>query len=214
MLEEAVEQRIIASSQHGDVQAFNVLVDHYETQVYNLALRMLGDGAAAADVAQETLLAAFQNIRSFRGGSFRSWLLRITTNRCYDQMRVRKRRPAESLDALLVESDDNLPIIPTQHIETPEEYAERRELARTIQRGLLTLPEDQRLVLVLADVQGLDYQEVADVTASSLGTVKSRLSRARARMRDFLTQSGELSRPTGRHEDGGAFDSRMRTAPE
>lgn len=197
------EQRLIAAAQRGDIESFNALVRLYEGRVYNLGFRMLGDADSAADASQEAFLSAFRNLRTFRGGSFRSWLLRITTNVCYDVLRARKRRPAISLDASDPEADDSPLQIPDDN-ELPDDVALRRELAAAIQEGLAHLPEDQRLVVVLSDVQGLAYEEIAQITSTNLGTVKSRLSRGRARMREVL-RAGELLPARYRLSDGGSW---------
>jgi RNA polymerase sigma factor (sigma-70 family) len=181
------EGELIARSQKGNVAAFNQLVLAYQEMVYNVALRILGDPDAAADATQNALISAFQSVRSFRGGSFKVWLLRIVTNACYDDLRSRKRRPSSSLDEM-TERDESGGSEPISTLESPEDRALRADLQAEVQRGLRLLPTDQRIVLVLSDVHGLSYEEIADVTKSSLGTVKSRLSRGRARMRDFLTE--------------------------
>jgi len=185
------EKALIDAAHRGDVGSFNQLVLSYQSMVYNFAYRIMGDQAAAADATQDAFLSAFKAIGKFRGGSFKSWLLRIVTNACYDQLRLKQRRPATSLDALLV-----LEPAPAQPFsdpgESPEEYAVRQELNRAIQVGIGILPPEQRITLVLSDVQGLSYQEIAEVTSTSLGTVKSRLSRARGRLRDFLLEQREL----------------------
>ncbi len=186
------ELALIAAARDGDVTAFNRLVVQYQGLVYNLAYRLIADPDAAADATQEAFISAYRALRSFRGGSFKSWLLRIVTNACYDELRRRKRRPASSLDELegLDETVDTPAL--TAPTEGPEARAIRRELHALIQDGLLTLPEDQRTVLVLCDVQGLSYEEVTEVMRCNLGTVKSRLSRARAKLREYLQAHGEL----------------------
>ena len=192
------ERRLVDRAQRGDVESFNALVRAYEGRVYNLCYRMLGDADSAADAAQDAFLAAFRNLRSFRGGSFRSWMLRIATNACYDQLRARKRRPTVSLD----ESDDDEEASPLQIAdlaESPSDFALRRELAAAIERGLSELPDEQRIILVLSDIEGLAYDEIAQITNTNLGTVKSRLSRGRARLRDVL-KAGELLPARYRHE--------------
>jgi RNA polymerase sigma-70 factor (ECF subfamily) len=186
------EAGLIAAAQQGHVDAFNELVLAYQHQVYNLAYRILGDPASASDAAQETFISAFQNIARFRGGSFRSYLLRIVSNRCYDELRRRKRRPATSFEDFGEEADEETNPALINGRERPEEYAERQEMARVIQAGIETLPPDQRVALVLSDVQGLSYQEIAEATDASLGTVKSRLARARGKLRDYLRSQGEL----------------------
>jgi RNA polymerase sigma-70 factor (ECF subfamily) len=186
------ERALISAAQQGDLAAFNTLVLTYQHQVYNLAYRIMGDEAAAADVTQETFISAWNHIGGFRGGVFKAWLLRIVTNACYDELRRAKRRPASSLEALYVEDPTPDAELPPSSFESPEAYTQRRELNRAIQAGLALLPSDQRIVLVLSDAQGLSYDEIAQVTGANLGTVKSRLSRARARLRDLLLQQGEL----------------------
>jgi RNA polymerase sigma-70 factor (ECF subfamily) len=196
------ERRLVAAAQRGDVESFNALIRLYEGRVYNLCFRMLGDADSAADAAQDAFLSAFRNLRGFRGGSFRSWMLRIATNTCYDVLRARKRRPAVSLDAETDDEDDSSPLQVADGAESPTDFALRRELAQAIQRGLDALPEDQRVILVLSDIEGLAYEEIAEVTNTNLGTVKSRLSRGRARLRDIL-KAGELLPARYRHESEG-----------
>jgi RNA polymerase sigma-70 factor (ECF subfamily) len=184
------EDALIAAARKGDVRAFNQLVVRYQGLAYNVAYRILYDPDAAADATQDSFFSAFRAMGKFRGGSFKAWLLRIVTNACYDQLRVKQRRPTSSLDALPVEADHTYYLEDSS--ELPDEYVERQELNRVIQAGIAHLPVEQRAVLVLSDVQGLSYQEVADVLDVSLGTVKSRLSRGRAKVRDFLQEKGEL----------------------
>lgn len=194
------ELRLVAAAQRGDVESFNALVRLYEGRVYNLCYRLLGDADSAADAAQDAFMSAYRHLQAFRGGSFRSWVLRIATNVCYDALRARQRRPVISLDAAgesSAEEPSSLQITDTS--ETPDEFALRRELARAIEAGLAQLPVDQRLVIVLCDLQGLTYEEIAEVTGANLGTIKSRLSRGRARLRDLLRHE-ELLPLRFRHE--------------
>lgn len=184
------DERLVAAAQTGDLDAFNGLVARHERAAYGLALRLVRDAAAAEDITQESFLAVWSNLHSYRGGQFRSWLLRIVANRAYDELRRRGRRPAESLDALPVEPAGEWT---TQApAETPEGHALRREMSRRLQHVINHLPPDQRLVLILSDIQGHSYEEIATIAGANLGTVKSRLSRARARLRDELRADGEL----------------------
>jgi len=185
------EDALIRAAQRGDVASFNQLVLAYQSQVYNVAYRIMGDQAAAADATQEAFLSAFSHIREFRGGSFKSWLLRTVTNACYDALRYHKRRPAQSLE---LEDDDEhslADVLPADD-ESPADAAERSDLRRFIARAALQLSPDQRITFVLSDVQGMSYEEIAELMNVSLGTVKSRLSRARARLRDALLAHEEL----------------------
>ena len=183
----------MALSREGDLQAFNALVEMHQGQVYNLCRRMLGVREAAQDATQEAFLAAYNNIRRFRGTSFRAWLFRIAANAAIDEMRRRRRRPQVSLEAPFSDTETALDL--PDLAPGPEELALRSERARSMQAALLTLPPDQRLAVILADVQGLSYEEVGQVMGSSLGTVKSRISRGRGRLRHYLLEQGELSPP-------------------
>lgn len=184
------EQVLIAAARRGDAQAFNKLIVTYQTIVYNVAYRILHDADGAADATQEAFLSAFRALGSFRGGSFKAWLLRIVTNACYDQLRAAQRRPTSSLDDLPVDPDHSVMFL--DDAESPEEHALRQDLGRAIQAGLDELPAEQRTTLILSDIQGFSYEEIAQATSVSLGTVKSRLSRGRARLRDYLRQKEEL----------------------
>lgn len=192
------ERRAIAEAQRGDIQSFNALVRLYEGRVYNLCYRMLGDGESANDAAQDAFFSAYRNIGSFRGGSFRSWMLRIATNTCYDVLRARKRRPTVSLDIDADDENEHSPLQIADDGESPDATILRRELAGEIQRNLALLPEEQRIVLILSDIEGLAYEEIVQITGANLGTVKSRLSRGRARLRDLL-RAGELLPARFRH---------------
>jgi len=191
------EAALIADARRGDVEAFNHLVLAHQSKAFNLAYRITGDGESAADATQEAFLSAYRSLRSYRGGSFRAWLLRIVTNACYDELRRRKRRPAESLDAVEEDSPSGDGVRAEDVFfstnEGPEASAERAEVTRAIERCLNGLPDEFRTVVVLADILALDYAEVAGAMGSPIGTVRSRLARARARLRDCLEASRELS---------------------
>ena len=182
------ESYLIQRSQQGELDAFNQLVERYQGQVYNLALRMLSDESLAEDAAQETFISAYRAIGGFRGGSFRSWVLRIAANACRDLLRAAKARRSISLEVLELTPEAT----PASREESPEDHALRLELGREIQRGLEALPRDQRLVLVLIDIQGFSYEEAARIIQTSVGTVRSRLSRARGKLRDLFQQCPEL----------------------
>ena len=185
------EQALIRSAQRGDLEAFNGLVLCYQQRVYNLAYRIMGDEAAASDMTQETFLSAYRHIGSFHPGAFKNWLLRIARNACYDELRRRKRRPTVSLDQALVTDEGVIEFDLPVSADGPEQTMQRRELADLLQRGINRLPIEQRLTLVLSDVQGLRYDEIAEITRSKNGTVKSRLSRARANLREYVQMHRE-----------------------
>ncbi len=187
------EIALIGDARQGDLDAFNRLVLAYQDRVYSQAYRVLNDPQAADDATQEAFISAYKNLRSFRGGSFRAWLFRIVTNACYDELRRRKRKPTTSLEPL----DDSGDEIESPHWiadpgEMPEDTVVRSELGKAIQNCLDKLPVDFRVIVVLVDIQGMDYLEAADVIGKPLGTVKSRLARARSRMRDCLQGFWEL----------------------
>lgn len=189
------EPALILEAQRGDLDAFNRLVLEYQTPVYNLAYRIMGEGDSAADATQEAFISAHKHLHYYRGGSFKAWLMRIVTNACYDELRRRKRRPSASLEALTVVNegpDADAAASLVSRDELPEEHVQRRELAQAIQDCLNRLPDDMRVVAVMCDVQGMDYAEIAANVGTALGTVKSRLSRARARLRDCLQGAREL----------------------
>ncbi|MBF8268170.1 MAG: sigma-70 family polymerase sigma factor [Dehalococcoidia bacterium] len=187
---------LVARAQEGDMHAFNQLVQRYQRQVYYVAFRMLGDSHLAEDVAQETFLRAYRGLSRFRGGSLKAWLLRIASNACHDVFRSRRGRQDLSLDSLMEEREAPW----ASPDPSPEEEAVSGELGREIQRGLLALPRDQRMVLILVDVEGMSYEEAAEAVGIPPGTLRSRLSRARAKLRDHLLQKRELLPPSFRHQ--------------
>ena len=196
------ESVLIGYAQKGDLDAFNRLVILYQDLVYNQAVRVMGDDAAAQDATQEAFISAYRNIKGYRGGSFRAWMLRIVTNACYDELRRRRRRPSIPLEPQDEEGEE---IESPQWIidpgEQPEFHLERKDLEKAIQHCLEELPFDFREVVVLVDLQGLDYLEAAEASGKPLGTIKSRLARARGRLRDCLKSFGELLPAEFRLED-------------
>jgi RNA polymerase sigma-70 factor (ECF subfamily) len=187
------EQALIQDARQGDLEAFNRLVLAYQDRVYNQAYRVLGETQAADDATQEAFISAYKKLRSFRGGSFRAWLLRIVTNACYDELRRRKRRPITSLEPTDDAGEEiESPRWIADPSELPEDNIVRAELGNAIQHCLDELPTDFRVVVVLVDVQGMDYLEAADTIGKPLGTVKSRLARGRNRMRECLQGFWEL----------------------
>jgi RNA polymerase sigma-70 factor (ECF subfamily) len=175
-------------AREGDLSAFNELVVEYQGLVYNVCYRMLGQTQAAEDATQEAFVSAWRNIATMRGEAFRPWLLRIATNLCRDELRRRTRRPSSSLDVAL---EAGVPEPPDAD-PLPEDRALNRELRAGLDAALALLPEDQRTAIVLCDVEGLDYSEIASVMKTSLGTVKSRIARGRLRLREALLRQPEL----------------------
>ncbi len=187
------EIALINEAQRGDLDAFNTLVLHYQDTLFNTARRILGDDDVAADATQEAFLSAFRGLKTFRGGSFKAWLMRTVTNAAYDELRRKKRRPTTPLEP---DTDDpdaaEEPRWMADPNLSPEQTAEARELEHAMEHCLDGLPFDYRTVVVMADIEGLDYNEVAAAVRVPLGTVKSRLARARLRLRECLSGFEEL----------------------
>ncbi len=187
------EVELIDKALKGDLQAFNNLVLIYQEIAFNLAYRMLGSTAAATDATQEAVISMYRKLESYRGGSFKSWFLRIVSNECLDELRRQKRRPSISLDqenedGEILESpswmkDDSLPY---------EDQLSNAELEKALTHCLDRLEEKFKTVIVLVDVSGEDYETVAGTIHVPIGTIKSRLARARQKMQDCLQGFGEL----------------------
>ncbi len=179
---------LVLAAQKGDLDAFNQIVLSYQDKIFGLASRILGDRDSAEDITQNTFLTAYLNLPRFRNGSFQIWLYRIATNACYDELRRNKRRPTISLDE---EDDAEERFLPHYDVSgtknLPEKEYEKRELAQAVQQALNQLDADQRTAVVLADLQEFDYKEAAQILGVPIGTVKSRLARARLRLRDLLS---------------------------
>ena len=187
------ESILIKDAKNGDISAFNSLVITYQKQVFNLAYRLMHDDMAAQDITQDTFIKSFQKIRSFRGGSFRAWLLRIATNACYDALRRKKRHPNQPLTLVNAESGDEIDYLADDSDQSsPEDRAVTREIEDAIQKCIEKLPMNFRTVLILVDVQGLGYQEASKIARSPIGTIRSRLARARVRVKDCLQGFREL----------------------
>ena len=197
------EQALITDAQNGNLDAFNTLILHYQDSVFNTALRILGDEDQAADAAQEAFISAFKSIRSFRGGSFKGWLMRTVTNACFDELRRQKRRPTTPLEPDTEDGEEmDSPRWLADPNMTPAQKAEADEVEHAIQHCLNNLPLEFKTVVIMADIQGMDYVEVAAAVRVPLGTIKSRLARARLRLRECLQSFEELLPASYRLEEG------------
>ena len=183
------EQELVRAAAGGDTEAFARLVRTYENKIYSLAFRMCGSADDASDIAQEAFLAAWRGLPSFRGDSgFATWLYRLTSNAAIDYLRRQKKQRGDmSLD------DEEMGLDAVDTGPGPQDAAERTEVRSAVAAGLQELSEGHRQVLVLREIQGLSYEEIADVLEVDLGTVKSRISRARSALRKILLQKGNLS---------------------
>ena len=195
------EEDLVRRVQAGDDGAFDRLVELCAPRVYSLAYRMVGNNEDAQDIAQDAFLRVYQAIQRFRSdATFSTWLHRIVVNACHDELARRKRRPA-TMSELTDDDDAPSPLDLRSTGETPETALLQRERQQAIQRALAELPEVSRMVIVLHDIQGMGYQEIAEVTRTEVGTVKSRLNRARNMLREKISADRELFR-------GGASQSR------
>lgn len=180
----------LQAARMGDELAFSRLVDYYRSTAERVAQHILQTEEAAADAVQDALIKAHRALPRFQDGNFRSWLLRIVTNTCYDHLRRQKRRQSLSLDELTDWSNAVLPVRAAIDAQNPETVALHQESMQVLLRAIDELPAWHRHVVLLIDVHGYDYAEAAELLALPLGTVKSRLSRARATLRDALVNAG------------------------
>ena len=186
-----VDEDLVNRVRKGDLDAFNQVVAVYQDRIYNLCLRMLGSRQAAEDAAQDTFMSAYRNAGKLRGANVRSWLFRIASNTCIDKVRMRQRQPVVSLDHPSSDEDARPVDVPDED-PGPEKRTLQSELHDAIQEALLDLPGDQRLAVTLCDLEGFQYEEIADAMRISVGTVKSRISRGRARLREAIRERPEL----------------------
>jgi len=191
---------LIERARDGDLPAFNQLVARHERAVFNVALRYMRSREQAEDVTQEAFLRAWRSLESFRndaGEGFRAWLLRIASNRALDVLRASSRRPADSLDSKL--DDDESAWEPEGKDEGPLAFAVRGDLGTRLEDALGQIHPDQRLVIILSDIHGHAYAEIAEIAGVPIGTVKSRINRGRARLRELLLADAESRELLGVH---------------
>jgi RNA polymerase sigma-70 factor (ECF subfamily) len=189
-LQHARDRALVEQALNGNLDAFNQLVTFYQDYLFALVVRVVNDRDAAADAVQEAFFSCYRNLSRFRGDSFRSWLTRIALNAATDVLRYRKRRPADPFP----EWEDEAWQPPADENESPERQAMQRQATRMLAGAMAQITDDQRAAILLYDVEGYDYQEIADMTGVSLGTVKSRIHRGRLALRDILEPDMELLR--------------------
>lgn len=189
------EAELIQASRQGNLEAFEQLILLHEKRVYTIAYKYMGNHEDASDMAQEALIKAYQSIRSFRGdAAFGTWLGKITANCCLDELRKRKKMQVSSLDDTLdleegsVKKEIEAPMI------TPEEHAVQQETVQYMQQLIDEMKEEYRLVIILRELEGYSYEEIAQLLSCSLGTVKSRISRARSYLKDRILADKKLER--------------------
>ena len=188
----------------GDANAFEAIVREYERNVYNIALRMSGEREDALDISQEAFLKAYQSLSSFRLDSrFSVWLYRIVSNLCLDQLRRRQRRPEQSLTVENDEGEEAQQDVPDENF-SPEALLERKLTREAVRRGLDALPDEQRQILLLRELEGMSYEEIGQALSLEPGTVKSRIFRARKRLCVWLLRDGNLPDAfSSKQEEGG-----------
>lgn len=187
------EQLLLERSKAGDIAAFEKLIEVYQKKIFNLAYRMVGNHDDAADLAQEALIRIFKSIANFKEqSSFSTWVYRITTNVCLDEIRKKKNRRVLSLDEEIHVEDGEMQRQIMSDDPLPDEVVEREELRSIVNGAIGSLPEEQRLVISLRDIQGLSYDEIAEVLDCPTGTVKSRINRARQALKNVLMTKREL----------------------
>lgn len=181
------DEELVVRSQNGDIDAFEELVNRYERKIYTVAYRLINNPDDASDLTQEAFLKAFQGIKSFRGeASFLTWMCRIVTNVCRDELRKRYRKPVDRLEDKITLDEGEVTRQVSSHDPGPEELYEKKELQERLQDLIATLSPEFRLALVLRDIQGFSYEEIAKHLDCSLGTVKSRINRARNYLKEKL----------------------------
>ena len=186
------ESRIVQKVLKGDVNAFEKLVLEYEKSVYNIALRMTGNSEDASDMTQEAFIKAYNSLQSFRGDSkFSVWLYRIATNVCLDFLRSKSRKPTVSLSVEDNEGEE-VQLDVADESQSPELLLDRQMTRESVRRGLETLSPEYRQILLLREIQGLSYDEISQTLGLEVGTVKSRIFRARKKLCTFLLQDGNI----------------------
>ncbi len=186
-MDTTTEALLITAAQQGDLDAFNQLILNYQDMLYRVALRIIHDECSAEDATQDALILAFRNIRSFRGGNFKSWLARVTVNASYDELRRGKRHLSLPLEQFTHEGDEvESPVWIKDLSASPEEQAATSELRSAVQQCIKSLIPDYRLMVILVDMEGMSYEEAARIAHIPVGTVKSRLARARMQIRNKL----------------------------
>ena len=190
----ANEEKYLEMAIQGSLESFNCLVTYYQTAVYNTALRIMCDTARADDITQTAFIKAWKHISSFNGNAFKPWILRITINACYDELRHMKRHPEQDLMPQSPDGEEENEDAPwlIDPSESPVEQIERQDRQESIRSCFEGLPDVYRSVFLLVDLQEIDYQAAADILKIPLGTVKSRLLRARLKMRDCLRAKGNF----------------------
>lgn len=184
---------LVKRAKDGDVEAFERLVEGYQKKVFNIAYRMLGNYDDASELAQEALIKIYKSIKSFKEeSSLSTWIYRITTNVCLDELRKRKSKAVVYIDENIRSEDEEINRQIEDNKPTPDQKAEQNELRKTINTAIQSLSQEHKIVIILRDIQGLSYDEIAEILKCPPGTVKSRINRARLSLKEILLSKKEL----------------------
>ena len=194
-----LEEILVKKAKEGNITAFEKLIISHERNIYNIAYRMFNNEEDAKDITQEVFMKVYRNISKFDENSrISTWIHRICVNTCIDEIRKRKGKETSSIDESINLEQSS---VKKQYIDntlTPEEALITKEDMKDIKKAIDTLSEDHKTIIILRDIQNLNYLEIADITGSSLGTVKSRLSRARLHLKNIIMENKELSKHENR----------------
>lgn len=187
------DKNLLERAKSSDISAFEQLIESYQIKIFNLALRMLGNYDDAGDLTQEVLIRIYKSIKNFKEqSSFSTWIYRITTNVCLDEIRKRKNMKVISLDEEIKLDDGDIKRQVESDEPSPEEAAETGDLKKVVNDAIARLSEEHRIVIVLRDIQGFSYEEIAEMLKCPDGTVKSRINRARQALKNILVSEREL----------------------
>jgi len=187
------EKLLLEKCRDGDIQAFELLISAYQKRAFNIAYRILENIDDANDATQEALIKVYRSIKDFKGdSSFSTWLFRIVTNVSLDQLRSKKRRQVYYIDKEIVVEDDTLTMEIADYSNVPEDVVDKKEAISQVHRAINLLSEEHKVMIVLRDIQGFSYEEISRLTDCSIGTVKSRINRARLSLKNILIRDKEL----------------------
>ncbi|MDQ2085267.1 sigma-70 family RNA polymerase sigma factor [Herbivorax sp. ANBcel31] len=187
------EKELIEQAKSGSIEAFEQLIEKCQKKVFNIAFKMMGNYEDASELAQEAFIKAYKSIKKFKGDSlFSTWIYRITTNVCLDELRKRKNKKVISLDEYIKYDGEEIKRQVKDESPGPEKVFEKREIKNIMKKCIDSLPIEYKTVVVLRDIQGFSYEEIAKIIKCPEGTVKSRINRARKALKDILKNNKEL----------------------
>ena len=193
MIDKDQEKALIQKCKQGDIDSFEMLIECYQQKVYNIALRMLGNKEDASDIAQEVFIKVYKSIGGFKEeASLSTWIYRIATNVCLDELRKRKKTKIVSIDSTIQLEESEVSMQMPDERPQPDELLTQKELKQEVQKAINNLKEEHKTVIILRDINGYSYEEIAKILDCTLGTVKSRINRARNALKSILIKKEEL----------------------